>query len=158
MVENSRSSKVHAGVGDKGVEFFFNKNDIWCFHDGKIYQGFNEIPDHIIDMIKEDMIKYPEAMQSLTQWENLLEADYARRYVMCRMGGNDKEPDIDAEGNIHHSEFFDCKLRGTCKYEGKLCLSIKVGDQYLTKTELRILKHVTLLDKEIADKLCISEE
>jgi len=156
MLNNRKHPKLYAGIADKGVEFFINRNDIWCFHAGKIYKGYENIPEHIIEMVRQDMLKHPEALKSLAEWENLSEDDYVRQYIYCRFGGMDEEPDIDKEGKINYTEYFDCGLRGKCKYEGRLCCTIKVDQGHLTKTELKVLKRITLLDKEIASELYVS--
>lgn len=144
------------GIIDKSVEFFVHDNEVNCMHDGQRYV-YSEIPKPIIDRIETDMLQYPEALKALTQWENLAEFEYVRQYIYCRFGGIDAEPDIDVNGGIHHTEYFDCGLRGKCKYEGKLCCSIKVDNGILTKTEMEVLKHINMPDKNIADIMHISE-
>lgn len=157
MLNAQNHNRLIAGLVDNGVEFFVNNNEVHCTNSGKIY-AYKDFPKWIIEIIEEDMLKYPEALKALSSWENLHESDYVRQYIYCRFGGQDADADINTDGQIHYSEYFDCGLRGKCKYEGKLCCSIQVHNGYLTKTELEVLKNIQLQDKLIADKLCISTE
>src|SRR5690606_14910480 len=84
--------------------------------------------------------------------------DRIYRYILCSFGGLDKTPDINVNGEVHHSEYYECGLRGTCKFEGKLCWSIKVANGFLTRSEIEILKYIRLADKQIADVLNKSPE
>ncbi|WP_316851208.1 response regulator transcription factor [Pedobacter agri] len=157
MYNATKNSRLIAGLVDKAVEFFVHKNEVYCLHDGQRY-SFEEIPQWIIDIVEMDMLKYPEALKALALWENLENDEHIRQYIICRFGGIDDEPDIDVKGNVHEAEYFDCGLRGTCRHEGKLCTAFKVEHGYLSKSELAVLKLISLQDKAIADKLCISPE
>lgn len=161
------NQRIPAGLINKGVEFYVNPhtNDIECLHDGKTYQ-WSEIPAHLLDIVSEDLAKHPEAMKGLKDWNLHNSDEILKQYVYCRFGGFDNDADIDECGGIIYTEYFDCGKRGVCKYEGKVCATIKVGEDEngnnisLTKRELEILKLMAQgkLDKEIADILCISEE
>lgn len=155
MLNDKQHNRLPAGLMDKSVEFYVHRNQVYCLHDGSKY-AFEDFPKWILDVIEDDMLKYPEAIKSLASWENLQEDDYIRQYIYCRFGGIDSEPDIDENKEIHHSEYFDCGLRGVCKYEGKLCPSLKVANGYISPRELDHLKLIQLPDKQIADKLHIS--
>jgi len=157
MYNATKNSRLIAGLVDKAVEFFVHKNEVYCVHDGRTY-SFETIPSWIIEVVEADMLKHPEALKALAQWENLDSDDHIRQYIICRFGGIDDEPDIDIEGIVHEAEYFDCGLRGTCRHEGKLCTAFKVANGYLTKMELAVLKLISLADKAIADKLCISTD
>jgi len=157
MYNATKNSRLIAGLVDKSVEFFVHKNEVYCLHDGFRYT-FEEIPTWILDIVEADMLKHPDALKALASWENLDSEEHIRQYIICRFGGIDDEPDIDTQGQVHEAEYFDCGLRGTCRYEGKLCTALKVENGYLTKMELEILKHLSLTDKEIACKLNISPD
>ncbi len=152
MYNAAKNSRLMSGLVDKCVEFFYHKNEVYCLHDGVRYT-FEETPKWIIEKIEEDMLQYPDAMKALASWENLDESEWVRQYIICRFGGIDDEPDIDLEGNVHHAEYFDCGLRGQCRYEGKLCTALKVENGYLGKAEIEVLRYISLPDKLIADKL-----
>ena len=148
--------KLLAGMVDKGVEFFVHQNEVKCIHDGKVYV-YDDFPEWIISLIQDDMIKYPEAIKALASWENLHPSEYTRQYIYCRFGGIDFEPDINAQKEVQYAEYFDCGLRGSCKYEGKLCCAIRTeSGQHLTKTEIEVLKRVDKSYKVIADDMNIS--
>ena len=143
------------GLIDNAVEFFVHDNEVKCLNNGTVYK-YNEFPQWILNRIETDMLENPEALKALGKWENLAISDHKRQYIYCRFGGADLEPDIDVNGEINHSEYFDCGFRGICKHEGKLCSSIKVDNGHLTKTEIKVLQNIELLEKQIADKLNMS--
>lgn len=146
------------GLEDTSVEFYVVDGQIKCLHAGKIY-AWQEIPQPIKDIIDEDMVAHPEAIRSLMDWDIQDADERMRQYVICRFGGFDGEADINTDGKIVYTEYFDCGRRGQCKFEGKLCATIKVENGHLTKTELQILRHVAagMPNKLIADKLFITE-
>lgn len=147
------------GLEDNGVEFYVNQNDIKCLHSGNTYR-WGEFPQWILDRIEEDMLQNPEAMNALVAWDITDSEEMMRQYIVCRFGGFDGLPDITKEGEIIHVEYFECGRRGNCSFEGKLCSSIKVGDEHLTKQEIKIIKKIASgkHNREIADELNISEE
>lgn len=145
---------IPTGLEDTGVELYFHDNQLKCLHDGQRYL-WNRIPQWIIDRLKLDLEQNHLGKIAVESKEFTFE-----EYSICRFGGFDGEPDIDANGQINNTEYFDCGRRGMCKYEGKVCATIKVPNGYLTKQELNILKLVAVgkMNKHIADELCISEE
>lgn len=151
--------QIYAGMIDKGVEIWedLNTKILWCSHDRRQYQ-WPEFPDHIIKIIKQDMLDNPKALAYLAKWPNLRVEDRIYRYILCSFGGLDKIPDIDVTGKVHHSEYYECGLRGTCKFEGKLCWSIKVANGFLTRSEIEVLRYIRLPDKQIASILGRSPE
>jgi len=146
-----------AGMIDKGADFFMVDGVLYCSHDFKIHTWPN-FPHHLIEIVREDMMKHPDAMKSLAGWENLLPDEYVWQYIVCRFGGLDDEPDINESGEVHHTEYVDCKLRGQCKYEGKLCCSLKAQDGVISPAEMAVLRLSNQPIKIIADKLFISED
>lgn len=157
MLNINHHSKILAGLVDVGVEFFVHHHEVKCIHNGKVYV-FEEFPAWIIEVVEEDMVKYPEALKALASWENLHSTEYVRQYIYCRFGGLDFDPDIDIHRKMNYAEYFDCGLRGQCKYEGKLCCAIKVENGHLTKTEIEVLKRIENKNKSIASEMHISIE
>jgi len=147
-----------AGMIDNGVEFFAEKGiiDVRCINMGIVYNSFSEFPEWIKLKLEQDLAKNPIAMRSLSQMKGITKEDYLKHYAFCKYGGLDPNPDIDVNGNMGESEYFDCGFRGACKAEGKLCCSIKVKNGSLTKMEVNILKKAMLSNKRIADDLFIS--
>ncbi|MGJ1368215.1 response regulator transcription factor [Sphingobacterium spiritivorum] len=154
------NQNLPAGLDGKGVEFFFSQEtkDIKCLHNGRTYI-WEEIPQNILEIIADDMAANPEAVKALKDWNIHNAEEMLKQYTFCRFGGFDNEPDIDSDAQISYTEYFDCGMRGQCKYEGKICATIKVANGVLTKQELQVLKLVAegLLNKEIAERLNISE-
>lgn len=144
---------------DKGVEFWedLETRILWCSHDQRQYR-WPDFPKNVIDIVKQDMLSNPEALIQLAKWPNLRADDRIYRYILCMFGGLDKTPDIDIHGKVHHSEYYECGLRGSCQFEGKLCCSIKVANGFLTRSEIEVLKYIRLPDKQIASILNRSPE
>lgn len=160
MIGKPLNQLLPAGLVDKGVEFCWYRNDIWCLHDGKLVP-FDQIPESIIEIVETDLVNNPNAIKGMTEKMDLhTREEMLRQYILCNFGGFDNEPDITADGKILHTEYFDCGRRGLCALEGKLCPAIKVENGHLTKRELEVVK-LTGQGKancEIADALKISEE
>ncbi len=151
--------KLPPGLEDKSVEFYLFDNMIKCLHNGYRYL-WSEIPSWIIEIVAKDMFQNKKAMKCLVEMKLKRREQKLRQYIICQFGGFDGEPDINDKGEINYTEYFDCGLRGSCPYEGKLCATIKVANGYLTKQELNVLKLVAIakMNKEIAHMLNISEE
>lgn len=150
------NNHLPAGLLDDNCEFFTQGSNVYALYKGKVIP-FEEFPQELLDLLNIDLSKYPDAINALIDLNLLDEKSMLWQYTRCRFGGFDGEPDI-YNGQLKHTEYFECGERGTCKYEGKLCQAIKVKNGYLTKREIQILKCIAegLLDKEIADALNIS--
>lgn len=152
--------KIPAGVEGKGYEFFYSERykDIRCTHNERTL-NWDEIPEEAFEIVAEDMALHPEVIVDFKDWNIHDPKKQLKQYIFCRFGHYDTEPDIDENGNIHSGEYFDCGMRGVCKYEGRICSTIKVANGELTKRETEILKEVAKgkLNKEIAETLNISE-
>lgn len=152
-----QNQKLPAGLVDKGVEFFIHQNEIKCIHDGSTY-SFENIPEHIIKIIENDMLKNPKALKALIDWDITDYKSQIRQYISCRFGGFDTNADITADGLIIHSEYIECGRRGKCPYEGKLCTSIQLKNGVLTKRDIDVLKLIgqAKMDEEICAELFIA--
>lgn len=149
--------KPYAGMIDKGADFFKRQGKLYVSHDWKQHQ-WPDFPPYVMGKIEEDMMNNPIALKCLGEWENLLPENYDFQYISCCFGGLDDEPDITVDGKVCQSEYVPCKLRGQCRFEGKLCRSIKVENGVITKRELDVLQLIQEDNKIIADKLCVSLE
>jgi len=152
-------SKVTPSVlMDTSVEFFLNNEKLYCVTDGQRYE-FDEFPVWVVETMNLDMAANPKAIECLIDWGFEETGPQMKQYIACRHGGYDERPDICADGTVQTSEYVACGLRGQCKYEGKLCTSLQLKNGSLTRREIEVLIEVAnaLLDKEIADKLCMSE-
>lgn len=153
------NQKLPAGLEDSGVEFYVLHNEVRCLHGGRVYR-FDEIPQSILDQVEEYMMSKPDAVKALLDWDIKNGDDMLRQFIACRFGGFDTTPDIAPNSSIIEADYFDCGRRGRCKFEGKLCSTVKVANGYLTKQEIRVLQLIAQgkLNKEIAAELHISEE
>lgn len=149
--------KIFGGLIDGKAEIFQEPKSrrLFCAHDFTIYEWPN-FPRKVIRWIRQDMLKHPDALECLGTWENLVKEDRILRYTLCRFGGIDDKPDFNERGEASHSEYFECGLRGKCRFEGKLCCSIKVDNGFLTKSELEVMKYIRLPAKIIASKMNLS--
>ncbi|WP_432714397.1 response regulator transcription factor [Pedobacter sp.] len=152
------NQRIPAGIVDGSVEFFIFQAEIMCMYNGKRY-SFDDFPSEVIAIVNAEMEKDPIAIACLIAWGMVDLATQMRQFIACKWGGYDSNPDISPDGKIQPAEYIECGRRGMCPYEGKLCSSIKLQHGILTKSEVAVLKCLgeCLLDKEIADKLNISE-
>lgn len=154
------NQRIPAGIEGKGYEFFYSEKDqvIKCTHMGRTIV-WDEVPEEGLEIIYEDMAKHPDVVMHIKDWNIHDPREMAKQYIFCRFGDFDGDPDIDENGKVGYAEYFDCGLRGVCKYEGKICTTIKLENGELTKRELEVLKLVAKgkLNKEIADELEIVE-
>lgn len=151
-----KNSNLPAGIVDKGVEFFVHNYKVMATYDGKVL-SINELPNDILEIIRDYMLTKPEALKALNNQGFNTDSEMLKKFIKCNFGGFNKVPDIDLNKNIN-AEYWDCGIRGTCVYEGKLCEGLKVANGILTKREIDVLKLIVKgkLDKEIADVLKIS--
>lgn len=149
--------KPLAGMTDMGADFFKENGKLYVSHNWRTKE-WPDFPPYVMNIIREDMLANPVAMKCLGEWENLLPEEYEYRYIACNFGGNDDEPDIDVDGVVHQSEYVPCRLRGECRFEGKLCRTIKVNNGILTKREMDVLRMINEDSKIIADKLSVRKE
>ena len=154
-IRNSR--RPYAGQIDKGADFFVVDGILYCSHDFRTWT-WPHFPKHIVRILKREILKFPEAMKALAEWENLMPEDHVPTFTTCNLGGLDDEPDITVDGKVNYTEYVDCKLRGTCRFEGKLCRALKVENGVISGAEMAVLKLSNKPIKIIADELCISQE
>jgi len=151
-----------AGLLDSNFEFFndpSNPERCYCLTNGRVYR-VNDSPCNVLTAIDYDIANHPVKMEALVSLGyETLEAQ-REKYCSCCFGAFDGLADA-IGGVLQHSEYWPCPMRGTCPVEGLLCDGLLVGDgKALTRREIDVLIEVSkcLLNKEIADKLNISEE
>lgn len=153
---------IPAGLLDQNFEFFNDPRDpeiCYCLTDGRVY-GINGAPDYVLEAIDADMTKHPVKMEGLVLLGYETQEAQREKYCSCCFGAFDGQPDA-VNGILQHSEFWPCPHRGVCPVEGRLCDGLLVGaGNALTRREIDVLMLVANcdLDKEIADKLRISQE
>jgi DNA-binding CsgD family transcriptional regulator len=156
-------NRLPAGLLDSDIEFFNDPQDqekAYCLTEGSVMR-ITDAHVFIIDLIDADMAKHPEKVEALVELGYETQQEQREKYCSCCFGAFDGSPDV-VDGEFIHNEYWPCPLRGSCPVEGKLCDGLKVGEgKALTRREIDVLALAggeCMLDKEIADKLCISEQ
>lgn len=148
-----------AGMCDNNLEVFVHDRILKASYNGKI-QNFSSLPEEIITVFLDDMLANPTAIKSMRAMGKADINEMLKQYVSCRFGGFDSNPDYIDENRRLQPEYWDCGNRNACPYEGKLCELVKVGDTYLTKREIMVIKAITtgLPDKTACDNLGVTEQ
>jgi len=153
---DTKNPTLPPGLADLNVEFYYRDGNIFILHNGQNIP-FEDVPVEILDKVRKQMDHDPIAMASLALLKIDDPVDQLKKFIECRYGDFNMEPDIDTRGR-ENPEYFECGIRGTCPVEGKLCNSIMAPYGTITKREADIIKLVVqdLADKEIAERLNIS--
>jgi DNA-binding CsgD family transcriptional regulator len=161
ILQNMRKAveqQLPAGLVDDNIEIFYQGNQVYAIIGGSTVL-FDKWPEWLYKRLEADLNKYPIAIQSLIELGLEQRQEMLWQYARCRFGSYDGNPDIDANGQMNHTEYWDCGFRGQCPHEGRLCASMKVKNGILTPREIDITRLIAedYLTKEIADELNISE-
>jgi len=116
-----------------GDEILFAKGDL-------SWHPLKDIDVSILAMIQMDLEENPNAEKALDEMNFKDPIERISQYIKCNMGDYDNQVDITHDG-ILHKEHVHCSARGTCKYEGKLCLNFfpaKNGN--LTEREIQVIE------------------
>ncbi|MBO9674453.1 MAG: hypothetical protein J7577_13480 [Sphingobacteriaceae bacterium] len=154
----NNGNRLPGGYTKLTGEFYIDEGELWLSYQ-KAHHTFDNFPEEIKTIIREDMEANPAAVAELIDnWGLLDERSQTIQYLACRYGAFDGSPDI-IDGKLQAPEHVSCGRRETCKSQGKLCGSIQLKYGNLTIHEVRTLTEVGngLLDKEIADKYNISQ-
>lgn len=148
------SQQIPAGILDDSFELFSQGSNQYCMAEGKRWD-YPFFPLWVLKIIEADMQKHPLKVEELAKAGVTSRLEQVRWYIHCCFGGFDGQPDY-VNGELVHTEYFECGQRGNCPYEGKICSSI-VHQYSLTPREIDTVKllHEGFQDKEIADKLNI---
>jgi DNA-binding CsgD family transcriptional regulator len=152
-----------AGLINDQVEFFRYPDNIEqvYFLTNSSAARVKTAPAWIREILTEDMANFPEKVEALVDLGIEGEAEQLEMYSGCLAGVLNHTPDI-IDGRFMHTEYVPCSHRGSCIAEGRLCNALCVGpnDEYLTRREIEVLVLIAtgLQNKEIADKLKISQE
>tara|TARA_R110002020_G_C16314529_1_gene774169 strand:- start:5557 stop:6150 length:594 start_codon:yes stop_codon:yes gene_type:complete len=150
------SGRLPAGISDKNIEFFTSDERVLAFIAGEIVPS-PQWPDFLKEIILADMEKNPKAVEAMVQANIVMTQEQIEQYIRCRYSALDDDADF-IGGQLQEPEYTDCKLRGNCPYEGRLCELLKAPFGTLTQREIEVLRLIPegLLDKEIADQMGIS--
>lgn len=145
-----------AGLIDQNTEMMVVNNDLICLNGGKVVE-FEQLPTSVHYAIDLEMVRNGSSNATANLCNSLDAMVVRKQYAKCNFGGMDNNADITIDGTVVH-EYVNCGKRGNCYYEGRVCKHIKVINGYLTPREIVYLKHLNLLNKEIAEAMNISEE
>lgn len=146
---------IPAGLTDQNTEFFASGGKLYSLSDGLRFQ-YPAMPARHINFLKAEMEKDPKALNTLQDFN---EADKIMVFGICRFGGCNATPDLTDGECTDPQEYYNCGIRGKCRYEGIRCKEIVTGEGIISPRQLEIMIMVSngLLNKEIADRLDISE-
>lgn len=145
-----KNPSIYPGLMDSRVEFFAVENEVFCFHN-KQTLTYDEFPGWITLAVINHMNENPQYVRKVQQTEKDFGGDFSKRYIYYIFGGLNLVPDIDEDGTFNPCDFYNCDE------DVPMILSINNGKP-LSKSEIRVLKGVTLSDKAIADNLFNSRE
>jgi DNA-binding CsgD family transcriptional regulator len=140
-----------AGLLNDCGEFLVQHNIAYLVYKSQI-KLLSKLPDIIKDRIDDAIETDKEAANSLNELRIQDPDERREQFIKCRFGAFDNAPDIIGD-QLQHGEYWDCGQRGTCKYEGRLCCTIRSENGTLTKREIEYIKYAAqdLQDKQIAD-------
>jgi DNA-binding NarL/FixJ family response regulator len=123
------------GLTDDATEFFaVGENELEAFNGGG-RKKFSDLPSRIHDILRAGMDNMNATIDEVKA--------FARKYY----GGLDCSADISSDGLLGKPDYVKTEK------------TLELGNgSHLTECELKVLRLITLPDKIIADKLCISEK
>lgn len=150
------SPKLPAGIIDSNFEFY-EKNGKAFFLQAGQEKHFSEISIDFLTIIREDLENHPNALRAMKECGICDYKDQNEQWALCNFGNFDNKADLTVDGVIIH-EHVRCQSRGSCPYEGIICLPIQARFGTITPRELEIMKLICqdLPDKLIADRISVS--
>lgn len=143
------------GLIDSQTEFFDHLETGYSLTRGSV-EEFKAIPSDLSQLIR-DLIQSDKLVQiGLDRLGILSESEQVAKVYKCNYSACDNFPDITAAGHLGPREYVSCPNRGNCQAEGMLC-ALPFG---FTKRQRDVVREIGmgLLDKEICDKLGISQD
>jgi DNA-binding CsgD family transcriptional regulator len=131
-------NKTYPGMLDNSIEFFNFNEEIKFIQNGKI-SDFSELSFATLSIIKEEIDNDLEVKLALHDFFPDSEIRRTQKFVSCRFGGLDFQPDI-KDGVLQDGEYWNCPNRGKCPHEGTLCKLPCINNQRLTDKEISIMQ------------------
>lgn len=143
------------GLIDSHTEFFDHHEVAYQVFAGTVQEA-SVLPEQFKHLIQLEIRSNPNIRLGLFRLGIEDEDSSITKVYKCNYSACDNHPDIDANGNLGPREYVSCVERGQCPAEGLLC-KIPFG---LTKRQRDVVREIGrgLLDKEICDKLSISQD
>lgn len=148
---------IPAGLLDNNVELFADGKKLMAIYGGKVIP-FSALPHSITIHLVDEMMKNPDAIESLRQIGYKCIDDMVERFCWCRFGAFDTAPDLVTGSGETNNEYWDCGHRDNCPFEFTLCDKVRCGDKYLTRKEILVVKLIAsgFPDKQICDEANIT--
>lgn len=155
--QNQVIHQIPAGllISDKSTEVFGDRNTkkVYALSEGKTIP-FSELHPVKRALIFEKLLDDEVAIADL---KNLSQTEAIEQYAFCMYGAADHIPDFDSKGNLKPAENFICSTNCRClKWKSK-CISINGNRLTPRQLEIVTLFASDLPDKQIANKLHITE-
>lgn len=128
---------IPAGLVDENIEIFSFENKPYALYKGQRIP-FLELPDQILELIWAELTAQESAYLALSFSGYESKTAKLEKYAMCRFGGFDTAPDI-LNGQIVHSEYFDCGFRSVCAMEGIVCKNVVHNGRILTPDDMKMM-------------------
>lgn len=145
-----------AGLVDPNGEFFHHERQNHLVFGGRRL-SYVEFPLPVIQVIDNSIA--PEHLKSLIKMGFTNIDDQRNKWLLCNQANLDFVADYDANKLTLTREVVECSERLSCDQNGILCVSPSQASG-LTNRRLQVLQCIGegMLDKEIAEKLKISEK
>ncbi|AEW85922.1 MULTISPECIES: response regulator transcription factor [Flavobacterium] len=155
--QNELIHQLPAGliIGDKRTELFGCRKTkkVFSISNG-VTKPFKELDNFKKALIFEQLLSDNIALEDL---KNLPQEEALEQFAFCVYGDANHEPDFCENGELQKADNFLCSNNCRClKWQSK---SIYFNNKKITVRQIEILQLLAsdLCDKQIADKLCISE-
>jgi DNA-binding CsgD family transcriptional regulator len=147
--------KLNKALTGIGIEYFVVNDELFAFINGT-RMHWRDVPGFEKEARRLELDQDPHAMAALKQW-GLNEDEALKQFIVCTRGAFNQTPDV-VNSVAVDQEYFDCGQHGSCPFEGKICKTIRLGEETLSFHEIAIIRLVVagLSDKQIADQLNIS--
>lgn len=156
LMRQPLTQSLPAGVLGQTAEIFTTGDENYAIING-FTEAFAKWPEWLKQELLQELKSDLRALKALIELGINDELQMIWQFARCRRGSYDSLPDI-VNGELVHTEYLNCGIRGNCSAEGKLCINMKMPGGMITATEMRVWHYLTkgLLDKEIADRLNMS--